>query len=600
MFVFDNVLDKDVISYEYQLYKSDQVTGSFPNYSLISNPTIYLSGQSGSNVFSVAVENSTDVSNIRYYGRVRTKDTSNNYSSWSPIIRTDQDSPLIGDEYLSSITAAKITAGTIGAHQIILSQAGPQTNIAAPANMAILRSSDYNGSYNSNTSTWTNGTSGWIVAGDGHAEFSSASIRGGLKAESVYINADNRWRRNNTDTAVSDEFKVGSSTKYLYFDGTNLSFTGAISSGTIDIGGSDATSFHVDSAGNMWLGASTYAAAPFKVSSAGAFSATSGSISGSLISGGTISGTSININSGTFQVTSAGALTATSASIAGTINATSGSIGNLIISGGAIEYNDAVTSSYLRLGPQTWPTNNGSAALIISSNYAGGSFVRIRPGIIDGASSITSDFFVGAFARIDEYRNSDGGNANFFGTLYGDVSGSSVTTSTVTANSGGTSISAPNGSLSVGANIQVGGLGIRYTGPGVAGTNFVAFQWGNPNIYAIIDNAAVLNLGPGISDIRFKTNISSISNECAEKILNKVKVIEYNPVDPLNNNSINLNKKYSGVIAQELIKIFPDLVESHNLSDPNNYLSISYTGFIPYLIKTVQYLNQRIAELEKR
>ena len=341
MFVFDNVLDKDVKSYEYQLYKADQVTGSFPNYTLIANPTIYLTGESGSNVFAVAVENSTDVANIRYYGRVRTKDTSNNYSSWSPLVLSDQDTPLIGNQFIASLTAAKITAGKIGAHEIILSQAGPQTNIAAPSNMAILRSSDYNGSYSSNT--WTNGSSGWIIAGDGHAEFSSASLRGGLKAQSVYIDAHNRWRRNSSDTDNSLEFKVGSNDKYLYFDGTDIifsgnlsaaggTFSGAISGGTIDIGGLDATSFHVDSAGNMWLGASTYAAAPFKVSSAGDFSATSGSISGSLISGGTVSGTSININSGTFQVTSAGALTALSANISGIVNATSGSIAGWSIS----------------------------------------------------------------------------------------------------------------------------------------------------------------------------------------------------------------------------------------------------------------------------
>jgi hypothetical protein len=279
--------------------------------------------------------------------------------------------------------------------------------------MAILRSSDYNGSYDNGTSSWTNGTSGWVVAGDGHAEFSSASIRGGLKAGSVYINADNRWRRNSSDTSSSSEFKVGSSDKYLYFDGTDLTFTGnlsaaggtftgtlsvgsvrvgneainsgspekgisisgagltqwdnawiqrsdnsvyfragntttyiqldtfgnneiefpnfsvnsqgsivatdaditgtitatsgtfagnlsaaggtfigALSGGTIDIGGSDATSFHVDSAGNLWLGATTYAAAPFKVSSTGSLTANSGTFSGNLSSaGGTFTGT---------------------------------------------------------------------------------------------------------------------------------------------------------------------------------------------------------------------------------------------------------------------------------------------------------------------
>jgi hypothetical protein len=136
---------------------------------------------------------------------------------------------LIGDQYLASITAAKITAGTIGAHQIILSQAGPQSNFAAPANMAVLRSSDYDGTYNANTTTWTTGTDGWIIAGDGYAEFSSASIRGGLKAESVYIDANNRWRRNANDTEFSNEFRVGSSgNNFMSFSNNTLVVSGAI------------------------------------------------------------------------------------------------------------------------------------------------------------------------------------------------------------------------------------------------------------------------------------------------------------------------------------------------------------------------------------
>ena len=72
-------------------------------------------------------------------------------------------------------------------------------------------------------------------------------------------------------------------------------FTGAISGGTIDIGGADATSFHVDSAGNIWSGASTYAAAPFRVSSGGALVATSAVVG--IVAGGA----NLMLNS-TFQV----------------------------------------------------------------------------------------------------------------------------------------------------------------------------------------------------------------------------------------------------------------------------------------------------------
>lgn len=59
-------------------------------------------------------------------------------------------------------------------------------------------------------------------------------------------------------------------------------FRGAISAGTIDIGGSDATSFHVDASGNMWLGDAAFASAPFKVSSAGALTAASATVTGTI------------------------------------------------------------------------------------------------------------------------------------------------------------------------------------------------------------------------------------------------------------------------------------------------------------------------------
>jgi len=406
MFVFDNVLDKDVSSYEYQLYKADQVTGSFPNYSLINNATIYLSGESGSNVFAISVENSSDAQNIRYYGRVRTKDTSNNYSSWSPLVLSDQDTPLIGNQFIASLTAAKITAGKIGAHEIILSQAGPQTNIAAPSNMAILRSSDYNGSYSSNT--WTNGSSGWIIAGDGHAEFSSASLRGGLKAQSVYIDAHNRWRRNSSDTDSSLEFKVGSNDKYVFFDGTDITFsgnlsaaggtfsgnlsaaggtfTGALSGGTISIGSGNSI-FKADSNG-IYLGNSTFASAPFRVTPAGVLTANNATITGTInATSGTFSGT-ISIGSGNsifkadsngiylgnstfasapFRVTPDGVLTANNATITGTINATSGTFTGTL-SGANGSFTGTLATGSVRVGNEAISSGSSEKGISIQAS----------------------------------------------------------------------------------------------------------------------------------------------------------------------------------------------------------------------------------------
>ena len=354
MFVFDNASDKDARSYGYELYESNQVSGSYPNISPITNATIYSSGTSGSNVFTVAVANSTDSTTRRYFGRIRTIDSSNNPSSWSPIVQSDQENPLISNQYIASLTAAKITAGTIGAHEIVLTQAGAATVYSAPANTAVIRSSNYSAN-----------TAGWLIRGDGFAEFDQAAIRGTVKAGAVFINEHNRWKANTTGSVISTpEFKVGSSTKYLYWDGTNLTFTGNLSAaggtfsgnlsaaggtfsgelsgGTISIGSSNSI-FKADSNG-IYLGNSTFSSAPFRVTPqgglvannaniTGTINATSGNISGDLITGGTISGTSIDINNGAFQVNSDGSLTATSANISGEINATSGNIGGDLVTG---------------------------------------------------------------------------------------------------------------------------------------------------------------------------------------------------------------------------------------------------------------------------
>jgi hypothetical protein len=79
-------------------------------------------------------------------------------------------------------------------------------------------------------------------------------------------------------------FAGGDSDQYIKIDATTgaVSISGAIAAGTIDIGGSDSSSFHVDEDGNMWLGAATYdiATNPFAVSKAGVLRAISGTIGG--------------------------------------------------------------------------------------------------------------------------------------------------------------------------------------------------------------------------------------------------------------------------------------------------------------------------------
>lgn len=77
-------------------------------------------------------------------------------------------------------------------------------------------------------------------------------------------------------------------------------FTGALSGGTIQIGGT--SGFLADGTSGIWLGASTFAAAPFSVSLAGALKSTSGTIGGFTIGATTITG-------GTLSLSNAGTIT---------------------------------------------------------------------------------------------------------------------------------------------------------------------------------------------------------------------------------------------------------------------------------------------------
>jgi hypothetical protein len=145
MFIFDYSAIADLDRYEYELYDNSSGTGSPVS-----------SGFSASNVFTISVANSTDSVSRAYWGRVRAIDTTGNSGPWTGLVQTDQDTPLITEQYISSLTASKITAGTIGAHTITLNGVN-----------SILKSSNYSA-----------GSTGWMINGNGDAEFATAIIRG--------------------------------------------------------------------------------------------------------------------------------------------------------------------------------------------------------------------------------------------------------------------------------------------------------------------------------------------------------------------------------------------------------------------------------------
>mgnify|MGYP001610971963 FL=1 len=110
-------------------------------------------------------------------------------------------------------------------------------------------------------------------------------------SKTSFTDTTNGWRQG-VDFDGTYKWIIGGSTNSVDWNVTTantLTVMGAISASTIDIGGADATSFHVDINGNMWLGATTLATAPSSITNAGLLTTTS-----ALIAGWTIDSSSIN------------------------------------------------------------------------------------------------------------------------------------------------------------------------------------------------------------------------------------------------------------------------------------------------------------------
>ena len=95
-----------------------------------------------------------------------------------------------------------------------------------------------------------------------------------------------------------------------------------------------------------------------------------------------------------------------------------------------------------------------------------------------------------------------------------------------------------------------------------------------------------------ISDSRLKENIVDASPKLEDLL--KVRIVDYNL-------KASPNKKYIGVVAQELEELFPNLVDTESSdAQTNNYKTVKYSCFNVMLIKALQEQQQIINNLTLR
>lgn len=449
---------------------------------------------------------------------------------------------LINSVEVSEITASKITAGTIGAHEIILTQPGTQTSYTPPSSTAVLRSSNY-----------SVGTAGWLIRGDGLAEFNDLTVRSRL-----------------------------------------------------DIGGDDASSFHVDNDGNMWLGAgiSGYSTAPFRVSNTGALVASNANITGAInATSGTFQGRLQsgdiyipNTSSPVFSVTTTGVLTATSANITGTITATGGSINGYLTAGG------------VTIGRMDW-INNYYKGINVNGNFQS-CFIRGDGGEVYLRADNGSQWI--------KFEN---------GTVYIKASNFEVTNTGATFSG---SLSGASGS--VGANFTIGdnlfvGNFVRINGPdpsNVTVTKIRGFKnlgdtdanarWtlvlegpNGTNKWEVRDDGLMqYRTQSAYSDIRIKSNIET--SNLGLDFIKSLKPRSYNLSLGENEEGVEVFKqvKTYGFVAQEVKQAYEQYTDSFDgwglsiAGDNDSLQTVSYDNFISPLVKAVQELSAKVDELESR
>jgi hypothetical protein len=107
------------------------------------------------------------------------------------------------------------------------------------------------------------------------------------------------------------------------------------------------------------------------------------------------------------------------------------------------------------------------------------------------------------------------------------------------------------------------------------------------------------------SDRRVKVNVKEVDESFVDKILNDVKVYQFNRINTLDDDDLHVYATELGVMADEFEEVFPQWVTSYYMKDPNGtdkdkIRSVNYESIVPGLVLIIQRFNARINELEDR
>lgn len=562
MISFNPSNEADLDGYNYEVYLPEDIVESGGIYQVAEGATPYLSGFSSSNVIAIDVpENTTStIDNVT----LETTTTEKLYFARVQSIDTTGNvspwTPIKASTATTLIDSAHIV--NLTASKITAGTIGAHAITLAGAT-SIIKSSTFDG-VDVGGGSYANATTGWLINGSGRAYFYDATI-----------------------------------------------------AGSIDIGGFDSGSFHVDSEGNLWLGSGTLVNAPFKVLKEGDVTANTITTKNLTLTGNTVIssnskiflGTGVYANTNTpFYVDDSSKFSlgnkltwdGSTLTITGNVNITGGNTLTLISnaeSNASIAYNTAISAQGIAISAQNEADDAYDLAL-----------TKIAPGELE--------------ARInDSVTNISGGkittgsiNASLItvGSLSADrISGGTISASGIDVNF---DIRCGTGTLRVGHN-----RGLQSDGTFATTTSTTTCR---VHAYGTFGSEVFRNPA---SKRELKENIEDITD--AINILKKLRPRKFNwkidahdPLDPTTGQpwtdeakAINEFNKAFGFIAEEVAEDYPALALYHSprhlpSEDPESFYDINSWApamwkdmdMIPLLVKAVQELSAKVEELESR
>jgi len=244
--------------------------------------------------------------------------------------------------------------------------------------------------------------------------------------------------------------------------------------------------------------------------------------------------------------------------------------------------------------PSAWYTS--SKALQIGTfgieGRASGSISNISTNsYINSAGSayiyITSDYAT-------RYQQANGAH-NWFTAASGTAGNAITFTQAMTLDSSGNLLvgtTATGGSQTQGVVLVTGTaaeVDVGHASGTVSGATYMAFRYNGGAIGTVTQNGTTAVLYNTTSDQRLKENIQDAAP--ASELIDALQVRQF---DWKTDNS---HQRY-GFVAQELVTVAPEAV--HQPADADDMMAVDYSKLVPMLVKEIQSLRARVAQLENK